>query len=154
MAPTRTPRRFPRVRDRRGRGLRGPLAAADLPIARTRADAFDDLVLDAVEHLERRWADQLETVEFAVEPVPPDDEPSVDGDSVALSRLELALPPDGGGLAAPDRIVLYRRPIEARARGTEDLADLVLDVLIHDVARLLGMTPEVVDPEGHGPADD
>ena len=46
---------------------------------------------------------------------------------------------------------MYRRPLEARGRDREDLADLVLDVLIHEVARLLGVTPEVVDPEGHPP---
>jgi predicted Zn-dependent protease with MMP-like domain len=133
--------------------LRGALAPADLPIARTRADAFDDLVLDAVEHLEQRWAEQLQAVEFAVEPVPPDDEPSLDGDPVALSRLEPLAPATRDTPARPARVVLYRRPIEARGRGADDLADLVLDVLIHDIARLLAVTPEVIDPEGHGPED-
>ena len=153
MSTPRVSSRSRRGRDRRGRGLRGRLAPRDLPISRTRADAFDDLVLDAVEHLEERWAEQLHRIEFAVEPVPPDDEPSIDGDPVALSRVEVAstdrVTPD----AATARIVLYRRPIEARGRGAEDLADLVLDVLIHDVARLLAVTPEVIDPEGHGPGD-
>jgi predicted Zn-dependent protease with MMP-like domain len=135
---------FPRARDRRGRGPRGPLAPSTVPLRRGKADRFDEVVLDAVEHLEGRWADDLTTVEFAVETVPPDEEPSADGDPVALSRLE----PPGDG---PARIVLYRRPLEARGRDEEDLADLVLDVLVHEVARLLGLTPEVVDPEGHPP---
>jgi predicted Zn-dependent protease with MMP-like domain len=52
------------------------------------------------------------------------------------------------------RIVLYRRPIEARAIDELDKADLVLDVVIHEVADLLGLTPEVIDPEGHGEPDD
>jgi predicted Zn-dependent protease with MMP-like domain len=120
-----------------------------VPLHRSAADRFDELVLDAVEHLETRWGPQLEHVEFAVEPVPPDDEPSADGDPVALARLE---PADAGGRgrpAQPPRIVLYRRPLEARGQHVEDLADLVLDVVVHEVARLLGLTPEVVDPEGH-----
>ncbi|HVV31301.1 MAG TPA: metallopeptidase family protein [Mycobacteriales bacterium] len=146
-------RRFPRARDRHGRGVRGPLTAPDLPLSRSRADAFDELVLDAVEHLERRWATELATVEFAVEPVPPDDEPSPDGDPVALSRLEAPVPAGRGQPGSPARIVLYRRPLEARGRGVDDLADLVLDVLIHDLARLLGVTPDVIDPEGHLPGD-
>ena len=33
------------------------------------------------------------------------------------------------------------------------LAELVLDVLIHEVADLLGVGPEVIDPEGPGDAD-
>lgn len=111
---------------------------------------FDELVLDAVEHLEARWGDQLADVEFAVEAVPPDDEPSADGDPVALSRLD-PVDPIGPADASPARIVVYRRPLEARGRDAEDLADLVLDVLVHEVARLLGLSPEVVDPEGHPP---
>src|SRR6185312_3591107 len=66
-------------RDRHGRGLRGPLLPAALPGARTRSELFDDLVLDAVEHLEHRWSDQLRNVEFAVEDVPPVDALPADG---------------------------------------------------------------------------
>lgn len=141
---------FPRRRDRRSRGPRGLLAPPQVPLRRSKADRFDELVLDAVEHLEVRWADALAVVEFAVEAVPPDDEPSADGDPVALCRLE----PSGPGSSPPARIVLYRRPLEARGRDTEDLADLVLDVVVHEVARLLELTPEVVDPEGHPPDAD
>jgi hypothetical protein len=52
-----------RRRDRRGRGLRGPLVrrsadvggrAVDVPAAASPAQRFDDLVLDAVERLEQR----------------------------------------------------------------------------------------------------
>lgn len=121
-------------------------------MSRTRGEAFDDLVLDAVEHLEDRWAEQLGDVEFAVEGVPPDDEPSADGDAVALSRVEPATPATRHKPGHPARIVLYRRPLEARGYDPEDLADLVLDVVIHDVARLLNVTPEIIDPDGHPPA--
>src|SRR5262245_58272391 len=61
-----------RGRDRHGRGLRGRLVPASVPLARTRAEIFDDLVLDAVEALEKRYARELAGVEFAVEDVPPD----------------------------------------------------------------------------------
>ena len=125
-----------------------------MPITRTSAERFDELVLDAVEHLEHRWAEQLAAVEFAVEPVPPDEEPSPDGDPVSLSRLEPAAVGTRGVPARAARIVLYRRPLEARAQDRDDLGELVLDVLIHDLARLLGVTPEVIDPEGHPPDGD
>jgi predicted Zn-dependent protease with MMP-like domain len=45
---------------------------------------------------------------------------------------------------------VYRRPLEARAQDMDDLAELVLDVIIHEVADMLGVDPAVVDPEGHG----
>ena len=58
-----------------------------------------------------------------------------------------------GPSSGPPQIVLYRRPLELRALDPDDLAELVLDVLIHEVADLLGVGPEVIDPEGHGDAD-
>src|SRR5690349_15109984 len=70
LAPdlTRPPSRS--RRDRHGRGLRGRLVPDGVPLARSRAEQFDDLVLDAVEDLERRWERELAGVEFAVEDVP------------------------------------------------------------------------------------
>src|SRR3954447_21387569 len=135
-------RRVRRRRDRRGRGLRGQLAGPDVPLMRTRAEQFDELVLDAVEHLEQRWSRELHGVEFAVEEVPPADASSDDPDlPVALSRLQPAT--GTGRLTTPPRIVLYRRPLEARSIDRDDLADLVLDVVVHEVANLLDVDPEV-----------
>ncbi len=65
-------------RDRHGRGLRGRLVPAEVPLARSRAEEFDYLVLDAV----------------------------------------------------------------------EDLADLVRDVVVDQIATLLGRDPEEIDPTG------
>ena len=135
-----------RRRDRRGRGLRGPLSPAGSPLDRTRAERFDDLVLDAVEHLERRWGPQLEGVEFAVEDVPPPVAlPPDAGGEIPLSAL-LPPTPDGRGGELPPRIVVYRRPVEARALDRTDLADLVRDCVVDEVAELLGVDPDVLDP--------
>jgi predicted Zn-dependent protease with MMP-like domain len=146
-------RRVRRRRDRRGRGLRGQLAGPEIPLSRSRAEQFDDLVLDAVEHLEQRWSGELHGVEFAVEEVPPADAPIDDSEMpVPLSRLQ---PASGSGRSTtPPRIVLYRRPLEARATDREDLGDLILDIIVHEVAHLLDVDPEVVDPEGHGDGTD
>jgi predicted Zn-dependent protease with MMP-like domain len=124
-------------RDRRGRGLRGPLAPPHLPLSRTPAERFDDLVLDAVEHLEEHWT-EVSKLEFAVEDVPPPEE--IAGEMVPLSRLVPAVP------GHPARVVIYRRPLEARALDPADLADLVLDVVVTEVARELGVDPDVLDP--------
>jgi len=143
-----------RRRDRHGRGLRGPLAPAGSPLQRSRAERFDDLVLQAVAHLEPRWESQLAGVEFAVEEVPtaPSSEPpapdllSEDADPVPLARLDPART-DPGDPARPARIVLYRRPLLARADGEDELGELVLDVVIEEFARLLGLDPQVIDPD-------
>ncbi len=140
---SRHPDRPASRRDRHGRGLRGRLVPAGVPLARTRAEQFDDLVLDAVEDIERRWERELAGVEFAVEDVPPDlnvyDSDVLEDGDVPLARL---LPGRPGRHEVPPRIVLYRRPLEFRALDREDLADLVHDVIIEQVANLLGVDPD------------
>ena len=137
-----------RRRDRHGRGLRGPLVPPDVPLHRSRAQRFDDLVLQAVSQLEPRWETELSGVEFAVEEIPaaevPDDEP----DPVPLGRLDpgLAGAGDPARPARPARIVLYRRPLMARADGEDELGELILEVVVEEFARLLGVDPETVDP--------
>jgi predicted Zn-dependent protease with MMP-like domain len=113
---------------------------------------FDGIVLDAVEHVEARWHDRLAAVDFAVEEVPPldagggwDDEISSAG--VPLARL---LSPGPGRRA---RIVIYRRPLELRAVDSDDLEDLVHDIVVEEVANYLGLDPSDVDPDGFGEDD-
>ncbi|AEE46613.1 metallopeptidase family protein [Cellulomonas fimi] len=114
-----------------------------MPAYRTRAERFDDLVLDAVERLERRWRRQLDGTEFAVEDVPPSDPAPWESGGVPLGRY---FPADAG---LPARIVVYRRPVESRAADPGDLADLVRDVVVEQVAHMLDRDPEDVDP-GYG----
>ena len=133
-----------RRRDRRGRGPRGPLLPAGLPAYRTRAERFDELVLAAVERLEKRWSQQLDGAEFAVEDVPPSQPAPWEHGGVPLGRYF----PADAGLAA--RIVVYRRPVETRALDAEELEDLVRDVVVEQVAHLLARSPDEVDPEYSG----
>ncbi len=142
-----------RRRDRHGRGLRGPLAPAGSPLNRSRSERFDELVLAAVAQLEPRWEAELAGVEFAVEEVPAADFPEEglpadEYDPVPLARLDPAWSQTGDQdhPARPARIVLYRRPLLARADGEDELSDLVLDVVIEEFARLLGIDPTTVDP--------
>lgn len=128
--------------------MRGPLTPDDSPIYRTRAERFDDLVLQAVSRLEPRWEAELATVEFAVEEIPPADAADDDPEPVPMARLEPGSPGPGrpGRPARPARIVLYRRPLQARADDEEELAELVLDVVVEELAELLGLDPEIIDP--------
>ncbi|AYA27167.1 MULTISPECIES: metallopeptidase family protein [Rhodococcus] len=140
---------------RRGRGIRGPLFPQSLPAWKTRAEKFDLLVLGAFAPIDARWHDRLTKLDIAVDEVPkirardPDsvnwpDEVVADG-PVPLSRLVPA-GIDRRGAATRARIVLFRRPLEVRAKDPDDLTDLVHDVLVHQVATYLGVEPEVVDP--------
>jgi len=144
--------------------LRGVLVPPDVPLHRTRAERFDDLVLQAVARLEPQWEAHLSGIEFAVEEIPPADFP-VNGPHgpVPLSRLEPGTSPGGPGSQGqaapgaremadedtgpqPPRIVVYRRPLMARADGKEELGELVVDVVVEEFGRILGIDPADVDP--------
>ncbi len=112
-----------------------------MPISLSRSELFDDYVRESVERLERRWP-QLIEVEFAVQEVPPQPEPGeADPDGgVPLGRVVAAKQ------GRKSRIVVYRRPVEIRAKSREDRAALVHEILIEQVAELLGMSPDAIDP--------
>ncbi|MDH6701890.1 putative Zn-dependent protease with MMP-like domain [Streptomyces sp. MAA16] len=121
--------------------MRGPIAPPQVPLAASRADAFADLVRDSVERLERRWP-QLAEIDFLVLEVPRLDGPGTTWNDEAV--------PLGGTIAArdgqPARVVVYRRPVEIRVKGRDERAALVHEVVVEQVAELLGLTPETVDP--------
>jgi hypothetical protein len=106
--------------------------------------------LQAVARLEPRWEAHLAGVEFAVEEIPPAADAATG--PVPLARLEPGSPASADAVSRPPRIVVYRRPLMARADGDDDLGELVLEVVVEEFARLLGVNPEDVDP-GY-PAED
>ncbi|MFV0135644.1 metallopeptidase family protein [Streptomyces sp. HMX87] len=132
----------PRRRDRHGRGMRGPIAPPQVPLAASRAEVFADLVQDSVERLERRWP-QLADIDFLVLEVPRLDGAAGDGWSDEAVPLGGTVPSRDGRRA---RVVVYRRPVEIRTKGRDERAALVHEVVVEQVAELLGLTPETVDP--------
>lgn len=136
--------------------MRGGLAPRAVPVSRSRSEVFDDLVLDAVEELEEHWAAELAGVEFAVQEVPPVDGPaSADfvGPEIVLDRgIPLGrLYRSGSTEVTEPVIVLYRRPVEARAADRDDRADLVFTVIADLVAELLGRDVDEIDPPERRP---
>ncbi|MDD6791077.1 MAG: metallopeptidase family protein, partial [Thermobifida fusca] len=61
-------------------------------------------------------------------------------DGIPFSRLETSK----SGRA---RIIVYRRPVEIRTKDPEEMALFVYDTVVEEVANLLGLEPETVDPE-------
>lgn len=106
----------------------------------TRRDRFDELVVEVAARFDPLLGGRYAETEFAVEDVPPSDPAPWEERRVLLGRL---FPADGR--LAP-RIVLYRRPIEARAPEGPERVDLVREVLAEHVAALLGVAPEDLDP--------
>jgi len=113
----------------------------------TRAEQFDELVLDAASRLEDRAGKGFGDIEFAVEDVPPSDPAPWESSDVPLGRLFAAQ-----GKMRP-RIVVYRRPVETRATDARELAALINDVVVEQVATMLGVDPRDLDA-GYDPDDD
>jgi predicted Zn-dependent protease with MMP-like domain len=126
-----------------------------VPGWRSRAERFDMAVLEAYEPIERAWHDRLTSLDIAVDEIPrisPRDPenvtfpPEVIADGpIALARL-MPAGVDTRGNPTRARIVLFRKPIERRAKDTLDLGDLLHDILVAQVATYLGVEPSVIDP--------
>jgi predicted Zn-dependent protease with MMP-like domain len=126
--------------------MRGPAVLPSQPgkpELRTARERFDDLALGIVTDIDERWQDRLGLVEYAVEDAPqiPDD---WDSGTVPLSSLIR------GTGATPTRLVLFRRPIEHRCDNRAELEAMVLTLVVEQVAELLGIDAEQVDPRYDG----
>ncbi len=139
----------PRHRDRHGRGIRGLLAPSQVPLTLTRSERFDEYVLDAVEQVERALQsdaallEQLGVVEFGIEEVPPVaalSAAATGAEPMGLARGEAAT------ASAPARVVLYRRPVELRTPDLRERAALVHELVVDELADLLGVPAELLDP--------
>lgn len=114
-------------------------APRGLPLQRSSAAQFDDVVAVEVTRLEKRLPQVVTRVEFAIEDVPNlDDEVS----EIPLTHAS------GGTSHEPYRIVVFRRPIELRAeRSGTGLAWLVRSALVLELADVLNLSPETIDPD-------
>lgn len=141
-------------RDRRDRGLRGPLLPSSLPRYRSRGRLFDAAVLEAYAPLATQFYEQLASIDVAVDTVPrmqlrPDltvlpPEIVADG-PVPLGRI-IPAGVDAVGNPTRSRIVLFRMPIEHRAESTEELQELLSTILTALVAGYLNIDPRDIDP--------
>jgi Zincin-like metallopeptidase len=124
-----------------------------VPLSRTRSETFDDLVLDAMEDVEAAVGDDaallsaLASIELGVEDVPPAEALERAGTGTGTGA-ELALArADRAARGRPARVVLYRRPLELRAPDLNERADLVHDIVVEQLADLLDVPVERLDPD-------
>lgn len=128
-------------RDRHGRGRRGVLVPAMLPRYRTRREAFDELVVQELRSLVQACP-ELALIQYGVEDVPPSDPAPWEHEAVVLGRSFGADPSRG----MPAQVVVYRRPLEQRARSLEDLRSIIHAVVLEESSQLIGKHPEDIDP--------
>ena len=112
---------------------------------------FEQLVEEALHDVPRRFRNEMKNIAIVVE-----DEPSVE----TLEELEIE-PPDSlfglyqgtplterswtHGNALPDRISLYRKPIEEASEDHEDVIVCIAETLIHEIGHYFGLSEEEIE---------
>lgn len=105
--------------------------------------AFEKLVERALQRLPGRFKKQLKNISIEVETAP-DEELLRDMGiaSGALFGLYLGVPLTerewNFGNVLPDRIVIYQRPIEAEARSSAEMEEIVMDTVMHEIGHYFG----------------
>ncbi len=139
--------------DRHARHRRRPVDGRRHPSAGHRAlssAAFDRLVDRAVATLPPGLLDYMSNVQIVVEDVPPPDV-LPDGSEGILLGLYEGVPHTErafGDPLLPDRIAIYRRPIEMRARTRSELAEIVMETVVHEIAHHFGIDDDRLDELG------
>ncbi|MBW3658176.1 MAG: metallopeptidase family protein [Actinobacteria bacterium] len=140
--------------DRHGRSRRSPVDPRRRPVdgfRPLRAGAFERMVEDALSSLPPELLAYVDNVQIVIEDVPPAD--VVDGEDVILLGLYEGVPRTERGWDAtllPDRITLYRKPLEARARSRAELDVIVQDTVVHEIAHHFGIDDDRLDELGWG----
>ncbi|EPD67672.1 hypothetical protein HMPREF1219_02085 [Corynebacterium pyruviciproducens ATCC BAA-1742] len=137
------------------RGPRGPLLPHDVPRARTRSQQFDANVLEAYAPFLHRYYEELSLIDVAVDTVPRmqlnPDAAAVDSDIVADGPVPLGriVPAglDASGRPTKPRIVIFRGPVQERARDTLEELDLLTSILTELISGYLGIDPEDLETD-------
>jgi predicted Zn-dependent protease with MMP-like domain len=112
---------------------------------------FEALVESALRRLPRAFKDKIKNVAVVVEDWP---------DAETLDEMGIE-PPDtlyglyrgiditrrdsGYGNVLPDTIHIYQAPIEEDCEDPEEMADLVRDVVIHEIGHYFGLDDETME---------
>jgi predicted Zn-dependent protease with MMP-like domain len=117
-------------------------------------ELFERFVLDAYDQLPDFFKERLDNVVIVVEDWP---------DRATLRHTRAKSPygllgfyhgvpqpvrDTNYGLVAPDKISIYRRPIETQCRTSEQLSDLIKRVLWHEVAHHFGIDDDRLEELG------
>lgn len=107
----------------------------------TRQEAFDDVVRDVAEGLDRVLEQRGLVVEYATMDIPTDLGPGW-APEVPLARTVPAT------RSTPPRMIAFRRPIEARAVGRSAVSALVRSVLAAELSALFAIPLEELEDLG------
>ncbi len=100
---------------------------------------FERLVLGALKSVPSQFRRRLRNVAIVVEDDPPDEPLLGLYEGVPLTERV-----SGEGWL-PDRIIIYRRPIEALCQTRQELADEIRRTLLHEIGHYFGLSEEQLE---------
>ena len=115
---------------------------------------FSRLVARALDELPEEFRERLQNIDVVVLDEPRDDQRPEDGSE--LLGLYEGVPLTGRGSGEPylpDRISIFRGPIERMTASPKRQAEIVKDTVIHEVAHHFGISDERLRELGRGDAD-
>jgi predicted Zn-dependent protease with MMP-like domain len=111
--------------------------------------SFEHIVDKALRHLPRRFKTKIRNISIEVEDSPSRETLQNMGiqqgtllglyQGVPLTEREWNY-----GNALPDRIVIYQLPIEQAAHSLEEIEEIVLDTVVHEVGHYFGFDDEAL----------
>ena len=142
---------------KRRRGYSPPPGSRRPPprdFVRPRHDRFERLVERALARIPPPFADVLDEVAIVIsdEPTPEELAENDLGPDDALYGLYEGVPRTEWGAdwaASPNRIILYRLPLEEDFPDPDDLEDEVRETVIHELAHHLGIDDDRLHELGH-----
>jgi predicted Zn-dependent protease with MMP-like domain len=122
-------------------------------VSRLRQARFARLVARALDELPAEFREQMRNIEIVVE-----DEPSPEqlrGDGELLGLYEGVPLTDRGAMEPylPDRISIFRGPIERISASPRRQAEIVRDTVVHEIAHHFGISDRRLGELGLGDED-
>ena len=116
---------------------------------------FARLVARALDDLPREFAERMRNIEIVVEDEPSEEQRPRDGSE--LLGLYEGVPLTGRGAQEPylpDRISIFRGPIERVSASPRHQADVVRDTVMHEIAHHFGISDARLRELGRGDVED
>jgi predicted Zn-dependent protease with MMP-like domain len=110
---------------------------------------FDELVDRSLKRLPKKFLDALENIVVEVEGEPPQDildDMGIEDDGLygLYQGTPLTEREWNYGNVLPDRIIIYQGPIERDARTDEEIEEIVLDTVVHEIGHYFGFDDETL----------
>ena len=110
---------------------------------------FEQLVERSLQRLPKKFLEALENIAIEVEGEPPQDvldDMGIEDDGLygLYQGTPLTEREWNFGNVLPDRITIYQGPIERDARNDEEIEEIVLDTVVHEIGHYFGFDDDTL----------